>query len=149
MKGIWRRIGMTAVPAGNEGREALLSVRDGATFMADTRGARNPDQHELFWTLCTVVADAEDEDKDNIKRWLLWKLNFVDIWFDPQGSMHTETQSIAFESMEQAKFARFMNAAIPLMSERLGAAPREFRARFEELLDPEMRAKYRQLKEAA
>lgn len=145
MKGLFRKIdARTAAVAGEQGREALAAIKQGATFVADVRAGRNPDQLELFWTLCTVVADAEDIDKEHVKKWLMHKLGFVDVWFEPDGSMHVETQSIAFENMEQAKFSRLMNASVPLMAERLGTAPAEFRARFEELLDPEARARFRQ-----
>lgn len=136
MKGTFRRVGMTAVPAGNEAREALMAIRDGAKFMADFRGARNPEQHELFWTLCTIVGEAVDEPKDNVKRWLLHKLGYVETWFDLDGRMHVETKSIAWESMEQAEFNRFFQAAIPLMAEKLDCAPRHVLDRFNELVDP-------------
>lgn len=144
MKGVFVKTSATMARAvGQQAIEALGAVKLGAQFVADVRPARNPEQLELFWTLCTIVADAEDSDKEHVKKWLLHKLGYVDIWFDPDGSMHIETQSIAFESMEQAKFSRFMDAAIPLMAERVGAAPADLRRRFEELLDPEARANWR------
>lgn len=144
MKGVFIKTNATtAVAAGDQAREALAAVKTGGKFVADVRAGRNPDQLELFWTLCGVVAEAEDIDKDHVKRWLLHKLGFVDIWFEPDGRMHVETQSIAFENMEQAKFSRFMDAAIPLMADRLGNAQVDILRRFNDLLDPEARANFR------
>lgn len=143
MKGVFIRAGLSAKPASPEGMEALLAVRDGAHFMADIRGARNPLQHRLWWALCDLVAEADDDEKTNVKKWLLYKLNFFDVWFDPEGNMHVDLQSIAFESMEQAQFARLMNGAIPLIAARLETSPDDIRKRLDDLLDPEARALFR------
>lgn len=146
MLGVFRRRGLTAVPESAEGMEALLAIKDDTLFMADIRGARNPLQHKLFWKLCTAVADADDDDKENVKKWLLRQLNYIDVSFDPDGTMHIETKSIAFEKMEQAVFARLFNASIPLMSERLGSATDDFVRHFNELLDPECRALFKRMR---
>lgn len=146
MLGVFRRRGLTAVPESPEGMEALLAIKDGTTFMADIRGARNPLQHKLFWKLCTVVADAEDDDKDNVKKWLLRQINYIDVSFDPDGTMHIETKSIAFEKMEQAVFARLFNACIPVIAARLGSAPAEIIQQFNALLDPDSRALFKRLR---
>jgi len=45
-KGVFRRVGMTIVAAGNEAREAILSVRDGATFIGEFRGTWVPVEEE-------------------------------------------------------------------------------------------------------
>lgn len=146
MKGVFKRVGLTLVPASAEGCEALLAVKNGATCMADVRGARNPLQHNLFWKLAQLVADADDDHKDNVKEWLLRQLAFVDTFFDPDGTMHIKTKSIAYEKMEQVVFTRFFDACIPLISQRLGAAPADILKQFESLLNPEERAAYWQLR---
>lgn len=142
-KGTFKRVGGHAVPVGKQGREALFAIADGAKFAADFRTARNPLQHDLFWSLCELVADTTDTTKDAVKRWLLVKTGFVDMIFLPDGAMRIDPKSIAWESMEQSEFNSFFRAAVHAIAELLGSAPKEVLDRFNDLLDPETRADMR------
>ena len=139
-KGTFRRVGMTAVPAGDTAREALEAIRDGGLFIADFKGARNPRQHDLFWSLCDLVADHQDSNKYAVEDWLLKKQNLVDIFWHPDGSMHVRAKSLAYESMEQAVFDRFFRIAVEHIGQLLEAAPKDVWQRYVDLLDPETRA---------
>jgi hypothetical protein len=136
MKGVFRRIGMTLVPTSEEGREALLSIKDGRECMVDTRGARNLLQHKLYFALCRLCADATDDDSESVRKWLLHATNNVDVWFDPNGNMHVEAKSMAFESMEQAVFNNLFQRSVNLIAERLSVSPKEVRDRFNDMVDP-------------
>jgi hypothetical protein len=86
MKGTFRRIGMTAVPAGNEGRDALMSVRDGARFVAeigyDIRSRRSHNHFfaqvaEAWQQLPENLAD-EFASPEHLRKWALIKAGFRD-----------------------------------------------------------------------
>ena len=138
-KGMFMRVGDTLVPIGPPALEALHAIKDGDKCIADVHGARNIAQLNLFWALVTLVAEQEDEDKENVKKWLMFKLGYVDHWFEPDGRMHLEAGSIAIESMDQAAFNRLFNASVKVIAERLGSAPKEVLSRFNELVDPSQR----------
>jgi hypothetical protein len=133
-KGVFRRIGNSLVPTGDTSREALFAVRDGDLCYISVRTPRNPEQHNLFWALCQLCAEADDDTKENVKKWLMYRLKFVDTWFEPNGNMHLETQSIAFESMPQAEFNVLFQGSVGLIAERLQTTPRVVQERFEEML---------------
>lgn len=139
-KGTFKRIGNSAVPVGKEGREALLAIPEGKEFVGEFRTARNPEQHELFWALCTLVAEATDTAKIAVKDWLLEKTGFVNLVFYPDGSMQVRPKSIAWESMEQAEFNQFFRLAVPKIADLLGNASAEVWQQFEDMLAPDRRA---------
>lgn len=133
-KGVFRRVGDTLVPASEEGTAALRAVPEGKTCMAEIRASRSPRQHALFWKLCTMVSEASDQTKENVKRNLLLEMGYADIWLDRKGRMHVEPKSIAWESMEQAEFNSFFQAAIRKIAEWLGSAPADVQRRFDEMV---------------
>lgn len=136
MKGVFRRSGMTLVPTSDEAKEALLGVKDGSQCVGEIRGARNPEQHKLFWALCQLVAEADNDTKENVKKWLCVKTNNVDVWFEPNGKMHVDPASIAYESLPQAEFNQLFQAAVHVIAERLGCKAADVRRRFEEMIAP-------------
>lgn len=135
-KAIWRRSGNTAIPVGDESLEALHAHKDGAEFIAITKGARNLKQLRMFWALATIVAenDAKIETKEVAKKNMLIALNHVDVWFDRDGGMHIDPQSIAFESMTQEVFNPFFKRAIDLVCRWLGTAPADIQKRVAEII---------------
>lgn len=136
MKSIWRRIGNTAVPIGDESLEALHAHKDGAEFIAITKGARNLDQLKMFWALCTIVAenDRNIETKEIAKKNILTRLGYLDVWFDRDGGMHLDPKSIAFESMTQEVFNPFFKRAIDLVCTWIGSAPKEIQDKVNEIV---------------
>lgn len=142
MKGTFRRVGMTIIPVGRTGREAVLAVPENKLCMGDIFTARNPLQHDLFWTLCTLVGDAEDSDKETIKRWVIRELKYGDfsIIVQPNGNTLVEfvPDSIAYESMTQAAFNEFFKQAIEILAIRLGTTKPELLDRFNDLVKGSM-----------
>lgn len=146
MKGQFRKIDdRTLVAVGLPAMEALAAIKRGQDCMGDIRGARNVQQHNLFWTLMQLVSEATDVTKEATKEWIMIKLHYVDYLWLPDGSLSVKAQSIAFEKMEQAKFAELFNAAIPAIADLLGNSTKEIIARFNDLLDPEARAHFRKI----
>lgn len=136
MKGVFQRIKDSLVPIGDQAKEALQAIKDGQKCMVEIRAARNPEQANLFWALCQLVAEADDDTKENVKKWLCVSCNQVSVWFEPDGRMHVDPASIAYESMPQAEFNQFFQAAIHKVADRLGCKAAEVRTRFEEMTAP-------------
>jgi hypothetical protein len=139
MKGTFRIEGNTLIATGEAAVEALRAFPNGKVVTCDVRGGRNPEQLNLFWALCTLVAEADDDAKENVKRWVLRELGYIDIWYDRRSARtNIETKSIAFENMPQAVFNEFFRKAVEKLSERLGTTKKEFldeyRARFENMI---------------
>jgi len=133
-KGVFRRKGYTLVPAGDTALDAVGAVKDGDLCFVSVRAARNPEQHNLWFALCSLVANSTDDTLHNVRKWVLHKLNYVDIWVDPvTGVAHVEAQSVAFESMPQADFNAMFQASLNVLSERMETTPQALRDRFEEL----------------
>lgn len=146
MKGIFRKIDdRTIVAVDIEAMEALANVHRGENCIGDIRGARNVEQFHLFWSLVDLVAKATDTPKYGVSDWLKEQTNLADIIFYPTGEMKLKPRSIAFESLPQAEFAAFFNAAVPKIAEQLGAAPADIIKRFEDLLNPDSRAHFRKI----
>ena len=146
MKGEFRKIDdRTLVAVGTEALEALAHVHRGENCMADVRGARNVEQFSLFWALMQLTAEQTNSTKEAVKEWLMVKLNYVDLLFLPDGKTKIKAKSIAFESMEQARFAEFFEVAIPTVAELLDSSPKDVIARFNDMLSPEGRDHYRKI----
>lgn len=133
-KGVWKRVNQTLVPVSAEAKESLMAVKDDAKCVADVRGTRNADQHRLYFALCQLCADATDSTKDGVRKWLAYRLGHVETWFDLDGRMHIDPKSIAYESLAQAEFHALFQASVHLIAERLGSAPAEVQARFDDLV---------------
>lgn len=135
MKGTFQKLdARTMIVASDEAAEALSHIRDGAKFSANIRAARNPLQHNLFWKLCQLVAEAQDSTKEGVKRWLLGRLNFVRMIHLPDGTIEIAPMSIAWESMGQAKFAQFFRSAMPVIGDLMQVAPKDLMDRYESIL---------------
>lgn len=146
MKGVFRKIDdRTLVADGIEAMEALAAVHRGQGCMADVRGARNVDQFRLFWALMGLVADQTDTTKEAVKEWLMKKMKYIDMLWLPDGSIELKAKSIAFEKMEQAKFAEFFSAAIPHIAALLDAAPKDVITRFNDMLDADGRRHFKKI----
>jgi hypothetical protein len=133
-KGVFRRLGNSLIPTGDTSQEALDAVKNGDLCFVSVRTPRNPEQHNLFWALCQLCAETDDDTKENVKKWLMYRMRFVDTWFEPNGNMHLETKSIAFESMPQAEFNALFQGSVVLIAERLRTSPEAVQERFNEML---------------
>ncbi len=134
-KGIWRREGNTAVPVGAASLEFLQSRKDGSEFIADTNGARNPKQLNMWWALCQLVAenDTTYDTREKASNGLKRALHHVETFLDRTGKLHIEPKSIAFESMTQEEWAPLFKAAIEQVALWLGNSPKEVQDRFNEI----------------
>lgn len=134
-KGVWRREGSHAVPVGDASREFLFAVKDGAEFIAETRGARNVKQLNMWWCLCQMVAENDQcyETKEAASDGLKLALKRVDTFIDRAGKLHIWPKSISFESMTQEEFNPLFKAAVNKVADWLGNSPAEVQKRFLEI----------------
>ena len=138
MKGIFQRRGAAIVPVSDEGREALLAIRDGEEFEADIKTSRNLRQLRLFFAMCKLLADNSEvyDTKEKAKRGLLIATGNVITWMDHLGILHIDPESISFAAMEQGKFNQFFQLAVAKICEWLGNAPKEVTDRLYQMVDP-------------
>ena len=133
-KGLWRRIGNTAIPADARSLAFLQARKEGVAFVADTNGARNPKQLSLWWCLCALVCEAEDiPTPKQVSNDLKIALGHVDTHVDRMGDVHLIPKSIAFESMSQEEFDQLFKAAINVIAGWLSASLTDVMDRFNQM----------------
>jgi hypothetical protein len=136
MRGIWRRVGDTAVPISPRAKKFLVGIKENGVFT----DARNPKQHALFFVLCKIVADNTDETVEVVRKRALYKAGYVTTWVEKSGRVHIEPKSI--RDMKQKEFDQCFKDCIPIMAEWLGNAPDELRdeamARFNDSVDGDL-----------
>jgi len=114
--------GLALVPVDDAGQAlvaSLLSKRDGV--MVTVRSARNPKHHRLFFALLKLVQDSAPVEITTEALLLCIKhgVGHVEEWTDLDGVVHERALSISFESMSQADFNQFFDAAIRFVCEQL------------------------------
>lgn len=134
VKAVWIRDGSRAVPADERSLEFLRAQTDGAPFIAETRGARNPKQLRLWWALARLVAEQLDVIEVVISDDLKTALGHTETIKQRDGNYKMVPKSIAFESMPQEDFNHLLTAAINKVSEWLGSSEKEVRQRFNEMV---------------
>lgn len=133
-KGLWRRVGNTAVPADARSLAFLQARKEGVAFVADTNGARNPKQLNLWWALCALVCEAEDiPTPEKVSNDLKLALGHVDTHVGRDGTVHLIPKSIAFESMSQEDFDVLFKSAIRVISGWLAASLNDVMERFDQM----------------
>ena len=136
MRGIWRRVGDTAVPVSPRAKAFLAKIKESGVF-TDEKNAR---QVRLFFALCKIVADNTDETIEVVRKRALYRAGYVNTWVEKSGRVHIEPKSI--RDMKQKEFDRCFKDCIPIMAEWLGSAPDELRdeamARFNDSVDGDL-----------
>lgn len=136
-----RRFRGGILPHGDDAQEMFATIKDGAEFICEVRTVRSLKQLKLFWGLMGLLAEncetftSKDDAADNIKL----DCGEVD-WFvhHRTGVKFGRPRSIAFESMSQDRFNRFMNRVLFVIeSEYLpGASMALMRRVYEMLKEP-------------
>jgi hypothetical protein len=139
MKGIWRRVGETAIPVSPRAKAFLEKIKESGTFTDE----RNVKQHRLFFVLCQIVATNLDTTVEVIRKRALYKAGYITTWSETRGDktvLHIEPKSI--RDMKQKEFDQCFKDCIPIMAEWLGNAPDELRdeamARFNDSVDGDL-----------
>ena len=133
-----RRMRNLIVPYGHQAHDDLIkNVTDGQIFQIEGRTPRNPKHLAKFWTLINVVAQATDRTPEEVRRWVSYRLRFVETYIDPWGREQSIPKSIALtSSLSQGDFNDFFNHAVALLAEKLiGTEKEDLIQRFEDILD--------------
>jgi hypothetical protein len=132
------RQGRGFFPTNQAGRDATNAVPAGAEVMISVQTARNIRAFHLFWKLCEVIADNHPhiDNKEHAKRCLLRATGRFHLWFDAEGKMHEELDSIAWENMPDEDFREFFRDAVRVIGSWLECLPSEIAQEVEEMISP-------------
>jgi hypothetical protein len=126
-EGVWRRDGSVLVPWSSEARTIITTLAPGGMCSGQLWIDRNPRQLAYYWALVNLVAEATGELPDRISDWIKIKLNIYSPYIDPVGRLQIEIGSLSPRTMDAVDFTAFMDRAIVLLAERIGAAPKDLR----------------------
>ena len=114
---------------------ALAKIKDGTEVYAEIVRARNTRQHRLFFALCSVVADSMDLSVDRVRKDALIRLGFTKTELDVDGIIKIEAMSMQHNitGMKQEEFDAFMDKAVNMMADWIGADHKDLQRRYNEL----------------
>lgn len=129
MKIVCRKRGSTLTAVDDEGREALAKVRDDRDVMVEFRQARNPRHHRLYFAMIKFIKEHavtpsgeslfENADVEMIHIALKLATGLVRTFVDcDTGKTVSVPMSIAFESMDGARWEQFFDAAVLTITRR-------------------------------
>lgn len=110
----FRRYHHVLQPSGDEARETLEAIKNGAEVMVEVKAARNPRQHRLFFALLKLLVDNSDRF-DSVPHALIevkLACHEYDLYVSLDGKTYYVPRSIAFHSMPQDKFKRLFDRTV-------------------------------------
>lgn len=128
-------------PVDQDGEEMVAAVADGKQVMGSFRAARNPRHHRMFFALLRVLVDNTDlfaGDTELARRAILTDCRECDLWVHPKtGEVRVEVRSMAFEKMDQRRFARLFDRALYVICTDYlaGAEAEDIRQKVFEIVD--------------
>ncbi|NVD45724.1 hypothetical protein [Qipengyuania atrilutea] len=125
-KGLFRRVGLTFVPASRDGREVLSEVGEGDSAFLEIWAPRNPRQHAKYFAVLNNVVEATGRwtSTEHLRRDILIALNRYDDHVSAlTGEVTKIPHSMAYASMPKAEFEQLYTETMALLTEALGADP--------------------------
>ncbi len=120
MRAIWRKFGRALVPASDEAYEMLHLMGDRSECLGEFKFPRNLRQLRLWWALMGILVDHGlfeiDEAASDATKIATGHATMVIM--PDTGKVNMKPKSIAFQSMKQADFNKFMKAAINVICAR-------------------------------
>lgn len=109
------------VPMDEDGRDLVAAMKDGRQVMVNVHPARSPRHHRLLFALLKLLVDggAWQGDRDDLLDYLKIATHLVRTIVGADGTVYHVPKSIAWESMDQAAFARWFDRAIYVVCARL------------------------------
>lgn len=130
-------------PANPDSADMLEKIKVGERVLVKVHRPRSIDQHRLFWSLLTKVAEASEfETPERLLVALKLALGRYDLMKLPSGKVVPAPHSISFGSMPQEQFRRFFDDAVRLICEHIlpGSNFEELAADVHAMLDDTRRA---------
>jgi hypothetical protein len=123
MKIAFVKHGSSLTPAYNRDRDNFTKLKDD-TYEFEIKRNRNLLHHRKFWAILTMVCANSDKWKtpEALLIALKIKLGYFNIIPGFDGIEIIHAGSIRFEAMDQDKFSKFYDAALPLCASELGVA---------------------------
>lgn len=116
MKAFFTRTASGLIPADDESRELLRSIKLGATVSLELSRPRNIRFHRLYWGLCSTIASAIGAQSENVSDVIKLRSGHFTV-------VQTKTErlrlpkSISFAKMDQAEFKAFFEQACRVVCE--------------------------------
>lgn len=113
--------GEKLTPAYNQDRANMVKLKDGI-YTFSVRRDRFLPHHRKFWAILSMVCANSDkwEVPEQLLVALKIKLGYFNVVPGFDGSEIVHAGSIRFESMDQDKFSRFYEAALPILAAEIG-----------------------------
>jgi hypothetical protein len=115
--------GMRLVPASSFDQEALATYQKGAVLQVYLWQGRNPDLLRKFWAIVGKVVETCKtpwEDKEEAADALKLALGITDVGSTVNGQMFVRPGSISFSAMDEARFRKFFEDSMALLSRITG-----------------------------
>jgi len=132
------------MPFDDEGRDMLAALPVHKEVLVDIHTPRNPKHHRLLFALYVKLHDggAFDGDQDSFLDWAKYATGHVRSSVDHRGEVHYVPKSIAFESMDQARFSRWFDRVCYHIAHRLLGSADEWEALRDDIINT-VEGKYR------
>jgi hypothetical protein len=130
------RKGSCIVPVTNYSEKEMLKLQEHKEFTVTVKETRNPKQLDLYWVICTMIAENHPDfrTKDEVDLHFKIEMKQVEFFSVKKGDGWVEyikPRSIAEESMGKASFTEYLNNCIDYAAnELLGVTSEEFRTEF-------------------
>lgn len=132
-----------AMPVSAEAIAVLVGYKDGVDFLVETRVPRNIDQLRLFWKLCDIVVENDEQyvDRYQVREDIFTVLEqqhpgkFMETRTDRWGCLKSKPVSIAFESMKQDEFNTIFTRCLDIVCQWLDTQPKALRDEVYAILD--------------
>ena len=119
---IWRRSGVSMVPANDVARAMAMSLEEGREYLAawPFHAPRSIQQLRLWWSLCGLMAEhsifpTQVAASNAIK---ISCGHFDQVIMPDTGEVHLIPRSIAFQSLPQHEFQEIFTAALNIIVKR-------------------------------
>lgn len=116
MKAFFTRTAAGLVPADDEARDLLRSIKLGATVGLELSRPRNIRFHRLYWGLCSTIADSIGARRETISDVLKIKTGHVRV-IKTKGGMLELPASISFAKMKEPEFKQFFDRCCAVICE--------------------------------
>jgi hypothetical protein len=121
MKIAFVKHGASLTPAYNRDRDNYAKLKDDV-YEFEIRRNRNLLHHRKFWAILSLVcANSEKwQQPEQLLVALKYKLGYFAVIPGLDGTEITHAGSIEFSKMDQDKFGKFYDAALPVLAAELG-----------------------------
>lgn len=121
---MWRQ-GYALIPTDEYAAQQVSSIDLNRPLVVRVLQARNERHHRLFWALLRKVWDNLSEEDaleypapSSLLAAVKVALGYYDAVRQPSGETAVVLRSTSFESMDQAEFRAFFNAAVGVLNDR-------------------------------